>query len=255
MRKHLVWVLAIAITATAVGVAWATEVYQVQGKIAPKKLPKKKKKPVTLTAGISHRVVEDPSARPAPSASVNLDFDKDIKLYTKGLKTCNASSISTASTATATQKCGAAKLSIGPTVPYGSGSTPKNAAVVRPAVGSDINAVVTVFNGQPQGGSPVVLLHTVNPVTGTTVLTGKVVGGPTGFGRSLAVSTPPLAGGQATIIDFTTTIKKTWKFKGKKRSFVSSSCRDKKIKFQARYVGQNGSSANSTVVQKCIQKG
>jgi hypothetical protein len=254
MRKHLVWVIAAGLALSMYGIAWAANTQTIQGTVSPKKLFKKTKKPVKLKLTVSTRDTTNPSARPSPSASVNVDLDKDLALSSKGLKTCNPASIATASTATAVQTCGGAKISAGATVPYGSG-TPQNAAVVRPAVGSDIPAVVTVFNGPPSGGAPTVVLHTSNVVTGTTVLTGKIVKSTqAGYGKTLVVTTPPLAGGQASIIDFTATIKKTYKFKGKKRSFVSSSCRDKKIKFQARAIFTDGSQASGTSVQKCIRK-
>jgi hypothetical protein len=252
MRKHLVWVLALAVALGGASFAWAANTQTVNGQVTPKKLFKKVKKPITLRLTVSTRDAADPTARPTPSSQVNVDIDKDIGFFNKGLKTCNPSSISTASTATAKSTCGNARVSTNNQVPYGGSGTPQNAAVVRPQAGSDIAAVVTVFNGPPQGKKPVVVLHTVNATTGTTVLTG-VVGPPTaaGYGHTLAVPTPALAGGLASIIDFTAQIKKTYKFKGKKRSFVSSSCRDKKLKFQARATFQDGSSASGTSLQKC----
>jgi hypothetical protein len=250
MRKHLVWVLALAVAIGAAGIAWGAVTETMQGSVSPKKLPKKKAKPVKLRIASSARDASDPSARPSPSTVVNYDLDKDIKIFTTGLKTCNPNSISSSSTAQANQKCGKARISVPGTVPWGGAGNPLNSAVVRTPVG-DIPAVVTAFAGQNQ----TIVVHTVNSVTGTTVLVAKVKKGPAGYGKTISAPTPPLAGGTATLIDFTTTIKKRFFYRGKKRSVVSSSCRDKKIKFQVRSSRQDGTTASDTAVQTCIQKG
>lgn len=269
MRKHLVWVVAAGLAFSMYGVAWAANTQTIDHLLTPsKKLPAKSKfgKPAKLKVAVSTRDANDPSARPSPSKVVNVDFDKDVKFNTDGVKKCTAN-ISTASTATATQLCSASKISLGATIPYSrptsrasaSITSAQNAAVVKPAVGSNINAVVTAFNGPKQGGKPSILLHTNNVVTGTTVLTG-VLNPPSqaGYGKTLAVTTPPLAGGQASILDFTVTIKKNYKktVKGNRVTvgFVGVNCKDKKLKTQARATFADGSTASGTHVQACTKK-
>jgi hypothetical protein len=261
MRKKLVAVaaLTIALAVGVSGIAWGVINEPIQATVSPKKLPKKKKQPIKLRIASSARDASDPSARPSPTTVVNYDLDKDLKVFTTGLKTCNPSAISTASTATALQKCGKARISVSGSVPWNGRTTPSsgplNAAVVRPEAGNDIEAVVTAFNGKPSGGSPTLVIHTVNAVTGTTVIIAKVIKGPAGYGKTISATTPPLAGGLATLIDFTTTIKKTYSYRGKKRSVVSSSCRDRKLKFQIRSVRKDGTTTGSTSQQTCKQKG
>jgi hypothetical protein len=260
MRKHLVWVLALVVVFGAYGIAQALNTQTIQATFKPnKKLPPKSKrgKPAQVKVTVSTRDAQDPSKRPSPSEVFNVDFDKDVKFNTDGVKKGTAN-ISSASTATAISLCKASKISFGGTVPYGSG-TPQNAAVVQPAAGSNINAVVTAFNGPKSGGKPSILLHTSNPVTGTTVLTG-VINPPSqaGYGKTLVVQTPKLAGGNASIIDFTVTVKKNYtkRIRGKKVTvgYVGVNCKDKKLRTQARVQFQDQSTASATSVQKCTKR-
>lgn len=254
MRRHLVWVLASSAALGTVAIAQALNTQTVQVTVSPhKKLPKKGTgKSVKAKLTLSTRDAADPAARPTAGRSVNIDFDKDLRLFTKGLKRCNPSSIASATTEAAIQKCGKTKVSVGRTVPYGSG-TPQNAAVVRTPVG-DIPAAITVFNGTPSNGRPRVLVHTVNSVSGTTLLEATLVKGPAGYGESLLVVSPPVAGDQASIIDFTVTVKKSFKYKGDPHGFVQATCKDRKIKSQARARFADGSTASGTFVQSCTGK-
>jgi hypothetical protein len=261
MRKHLVWVLALVVVFGVYGIAHALNTQTIQTTFVPnKKLPPKSKrgKPAKLRTAVSTRDAQDPSKRPSPSEVFNVDFDKDVKFNTDGVKKCTAN-ITSASTTTATSLCKASKISFGASVPYGGTVTPQNAAVVQPAAGGNINAVVTAFNGPKQGGKPTILLHTSNPVTGTTVLTGVLQGSTqAGYAKTLVVTTPKLAGGNASIIDFTVTVKKNYtkRIRGKKVTvgYIGVNCKDKKLKTQARVQFQDQSTATATSVQKCTKR-
>src|SRR5919108_2185752 len=184
MRKHLVWALALSAALGTAGIAQAVNTQTVQVTVSPhKKLPRKGTgRSVKAKLTLSTRDATDPAAQPTPGRSVNIDFDKDLRLFTKGLKRCKPSSIASASTEAAIQKCGKAKVSVGRTIPYGSG-TPQNAAVARTAFG-DVPVAITVFNGTRSKGRPTVLVHTVNSISGTTLLVATLVKGPAGYGES-----------------------------------------------------------------------
>ena len=253
MRKVLVWGLAMAVALSAVGVALAANIQTIQSTVSPKKLPKKgKPKGITIRTAESTRDASDPNGRPTQSTVFNVDLDKDIKVNVNGLKKCNPSSISTASTATAISKCGKAKVSVGATVPYGGSGIPQNAAVVRPAAGSDIAVVVTVFNGTPSGAKPTLLLHTANTTSGAAVLTGTLQkSSQAGYGKTLTIPTPPFAGGLATIIDLTVKLHRKYKVGGQTHQYIAANCHDKKINVQARVFFEDGSNAQARSVQKC----
>ena len=75
------------------------------------------------------------------------------------------------------------------------------------------------------------------------------------YGLMLDVNVPPLAGGTAVIQQFSATIKKTYRSGGKKRSILSATCKDKKLKFQARFTDNQGQLATGTDKQSCKRKG
>jgi hypothetical protein len=117
----------------------------------------------------------------APSAaSVALDFDRDIKFKTKGLKECAPASITGRPTQDAIAACKKARV--------GSG--------LATALGAGAAGPVTAFNGRKQGGSPTLLLHSVT-VGLPVVLQGTLVHSPVGgrYGKRLNVPVSYAAGG------------------------------------------------------------
>jgi hypothetical protein len=246
MRKHLVWALGVVVALVSVGAAVAAPNTQtITGRVSPSKLPKKTKAPVSLFINVASANPGNPFQVPNPTTLAKVDFDKDIKVQQKGLATCNSSQFTAATTTQqAKSMCGAALLGSGTAaiqVPSGPSIPPVN-----------ISAVVTAFNGK----SKQLILHTYNSLSGAQTLVGKL-GPSTGgskYGTTLTVPVPPLAGGTAVITGFNTKVKKTYRHKGKKLSYVSSSCKDKKIQFQARFTDSQGQTATGTFTQKCKQK-
>jgi hypothetical protein len=74
------------------------------------------------------------------------------------------------------------------------------------------------------------------------------------YGMTLIVPVPPLAGGTAVITGFNTNVKRTYRFKGKKRSILSATCKDKKLLFQARFTDNLGQQATGKSKVTCKQK-
>jgi hypothetical protein len=214
--------------------------------IAPKKLYKKIFTPASLEVTTA-LTTSAPGGFPSPTTHVVIDFDKNAKIFTKGIPTCNAAALQSTSTEVALQECGNAKI--------GAGS---GQAVIK--VGSNLvpaPATVTAFNGVPVGGKPVVLLHTYSttPVQTTLVLIGTVSNyNKEGYGPRLDVVVPLIAGGNGALTDFNVTIKKKYKYKGKPVSFISAKCpASKKLKVRSVFTFQDGQTSNPTYLQKCAQ--
>jgi hypothetical protein len=248
MRKILICVLGLAVALGSAAVAMAVPNTQtIDGTVKPKKLPKKgKAAPIKLVVDVSASNSGNPNSVPFPTTRARVDFDKDVKYQQKGYPTCDFSGFSAATTTTAAKdECGDAQIGTGGAnvqVPTGAGAPP-----------IQVPAQVTVFNGKGKG----IILFTSNTLSGGTVLPGKIkksdAGGP--YGVMLDVTVPPLAGGAAVIQQFDATVKKTYRSGGKKRSILSSTCKDKKIKFQARFTDNQGQLASGTDTFKCTQKG
>lgn len=217
--------------------------------IKPQKLSKKTAEPVTLDVKTA-TTTTNPAANkgaPIPAVEAIVDFPKGLKIFSKGYPTCDAGLIQNTSTEAALEACKKAKI--------GTGS-----GTADLVVGEKIFAVgttIVAFNGVPVGGKPVILLHTYSqsPIQTTLVLVGTVTEyNKQGYGARLDVTIPLIAGGQGAITGFQVKIFKTFSYKGKVRSYVSSTCLNKKMKARGEFVFKDGESLTPEVVQKCAQK-
>lgn len=254
MRKHLIWVLALAVALLSAGTAWAVpNIQSVTGTFSPKKLPAKKRVPISLFTDVSATNPGNPFQLPNPTVLSKVDYDKDGAFYQKGFPTCDPTQFTAATTTDqAKSTCsdsliggGSAKIA----VPTATGAPPINIA-----------AVVTAFNGAHK----TVILFSYNTLSGAQTLVGTIGkpdpgpppgGAGSGYGITLTVPVPPLAGGSAVITEFNTKVKKTYHYKGKKRSLFSSRCGPgKTLNIQARFTDNQGQPAVGTGSQKCKQK-
>jgi hypothetical protein len=214
--------------------------------VSPKSLPKKTATPGTLKVTVKTGTTS-PTGIPSPAVHDVIDFDQSATLFTKGLPTCDPNAIQNTSTEVAEQKCGKAKIGTGTSttlLPLGGVGTPELTKV-------------TAFNGVPQGGKPVVLLHAygTSPVQTTLVLIGVVSNlNKEGYGPRLDVTVPPIAGGNGAITDFQVTINKKWSYKGKQVSFIAAKCpAAKKLKSRGAFTFKDGVTLTALATQSCTQ--
>lgn len=218
----------------------------IEASVAPKGLYKKKALPVTLNVEVKTGTT---AANGVPSPAVHdvIDFDKNLSLATKGLPTCTAQQLQNTTTEAAELACGKAKIGSGSAITL----LPLSVLYTEPTK-------VTAFNGAPQGGKPVVLLHAygTSPIQTTLVLVGTVSNyGKEGYGPRLDVTIPPIAGGAGVITDFKVKIQKSWTYKGKKMSFVNAKCpASKKLKYRGAFTYADGVTINADTTQSCTPK-
>lgn len=217
--------------------------------ITPQKLSKKVAEPVTLDVTTA-TTTTNPAANngaPIPAVEAIVDFPKGLKIFTKGYPTCDAGLLQNTPTEIAIEQCKRAMI--------GSGSGTADLVVGTKIF--PVGTAITAFNGVPVGGKPVILLHTYSqtPIQTTLVLVGTVTNyDKEGYGARLDVSIPLIAGGQGAITGFHVKIFKTFTYKGRKRSYVSATCINKKMKARGRFVFKDGESLTPQLVQKCTQK-
>lgn len=201
--------------------------------VTPKKLSKTRLTPGALKVVTDTTSVTNPNGVPSPAIHVVFDFDKNTRLYTKGLATCNSAKIQSVSTEEAERICAKAKI--------GSG---KATALLPLGQLYTVNQVVTAFNGKPQGGKPTVILHTygTTPLQVSLVLVGTVTQrNKEGYGPRLDLNIPKISGGIGALTHFEVKISKKWRFKGHKRTFISSKCTgSKKLKARADFTYLDG---------------
>jgi hypothetical protein len=216
----------------------------IEGAVTPKGLYKKTASPASLFVDVKTGAT---TGIPSPAVHDVIDFDQNLTLATKGLATCNASQLQNTSTEAAEKACGSAKIGTGSATTL----LPLGTLYTEPTK-------VTAFNGVPQGGKPVVLLHAygTSPLQTTLVLVGTVsTYGKEGYGPRLDVTVPPIAGGVGVITDFNVKIQKTWTYKGKKTSFVSAKCpASKKLKYRGAFTYKDGTTITAIHSQACTPK-
>jgi hypothetical protein len=234
-------VIGLAGALTAVGISSAaTNVSISESKgIAPSKLSKNKFKPASLNVVVESST-DTPEEFPTRVTNTRIDFDDDGKITTKGLPVCRAE-LDNTTTEVARQRCRSSII--------GTGTA---AAVIPPGV--DTGAVVTAFNGPKKGKKPTILLHARTDVGITQVLKGTIstLGKQGDFGHRLTVPVPPLPAG-AVLTRFETTVKKSWKHKGKKYNYVTARCHDgnKTLNMKGLIALAEGPNQSSSASQKC----
>jgi hypothetical protein len=215
--------------------------------ISPKALYKKTSSPGSLFVDVKTGTTNPASPAPSPAVHDVIDFDQNLSLASKGLPTCAAAKIQNTSTEEAERACGNAIIG------KGEATTLLPLGTLYTAPGK-----VVAFNGTPQGGKPVVLLHAyvTSPIVTTLVLVGVVSDyGKEGYGPRLDVTIPPIAGSSGAITDFKVTIKKSWTYKGKKMSFINAKCpASKKLKYRGAFTYKDGTTITATHTQACTPK-
>lgn len=245
--------LLVAAIATSVAIAGPTVVgkdgntQSIDSKIAPKKLSKTTLTPASLRVTTKTTSTTAANGVPSPAIHAVVDFDKNARLYTKGIPTCDPAKLQSTSTEVALQLCGKAKIGTG----AASALLPVGAQVYT------VNQTVTAFNGVPQGGKPIVVLHTygTTPIQTTLVLVGPVTNyNKEGYGPRLDLEIPKIAGGTGALTDFQVKIDKKYFYKGKKRSFVSAKCTSGKLKARGTFTFLDGEQLTAFSTQGCTKK-
>jgi hypothetical protein len=227
--------LAICGAMSVTGVAMATDstgsnFSLLASKVTPTKLSKTKFKPAKIfvdTSTLSNAnpgTPTSPGNTPVPTTNVLLTFDKSqIKLTYKGLPQCKAS-LEQTTTQTAEQLCGSSKVGSGAaTACLGQSGVPCT---------SKVQFKVTAFNGPTKNGHPTLILHSRNDqLQLTTILLGTY----NTKAYTLNVPIPPSVYTLATITDFFTTAKKSFKDGTHKRSYVSARCKKGKIPLKGKF--------------------
>ncbi len=231
-RNYVIGALAVAVAAVLpAGASAAVTSQTIKFAANPAKASKSPKTPTPVSVRVDTDSTWD-AYGPAPTAptpattDADIDFDNDFVFNTKGIPTCNPTSLAGTTTAAAVAVCGSSQV--------GSGSATLNGAV------GPRTAVVTAFNGTPVNGQPQLLLHTrLDSLNITQILPGVLQTSPLGgdYGKRLHVDVPAaqIGGGFEVITHFDTTVSKPLTIKKKvgkktvkvKSGYVVASCRDK----------------------------
>lgn len=247
MRKHLVWVLGLALAIGVANIAVGANTQKITGTFKPNtNLSATNFKPGNLNV-VTETGDTDGNVSPATRAKVF--FDDDLRFTTRGLARCTPSQLNNTSTAQAKARCGNAQVGAGAALVALGGSTAPSAR---------LGATVTAFNGPPRNGNPVILLHsrTDPPLNSTVVLVGVLRGLPRAgdFGNVLDVTIPPLPGNTA-ITRFQVKVQKSFRFRGNRRSYVSGRCGDgnRKLNYKGTFIFDGSPTKTALDSQTCTR--
>ena len=242
-RKFLIGALAAAVAVSVTGIAYSAQTQTAQMNVKPKKLPKKKRKNVSLFVRVATQDPTSPSGIPSPATRAQVNFDNAF-LFRPGVagKCAQTQIADSPDTATARSRCRSALVGTGSAIVLSPSGDPQNP--------NAFGGVVSAFNSTPQGGRPTLILYTYiealnfgQPLIGVL----KKSGAGRDFGKVLDVTIPPLTGGAA-LVDFRVTVGKPTK-----PGYVRANCSDKnkRLNIKAKFTYANGTSLTARAKRRC----
>jgi hypothetical protein len=221
-------------------------VITIDGAISPQALPKKEAAPITLD--LSGTLKSSDGSHPVALKTLDLEFDKNGHLNTKGLATCSVAKLQSTLTAQAKAACGDALV--------GEGKVTAEIAFPEQAP-FGASGPLLIFNGAPKGGKQVLIFHVYAHVPApTTFVTTALISKQGGkYGTRALVSIPTIVSGQGSLTSFKATLHKTFTYKGKKQSLLTASCPTGSLYAHGTFVFADGSKASGDVVRGCVPKG
>jgi hypothetical protein len=185
-----------------------------EGEIAPNRLPRSAPAPVSVR--VAGNIKTTGGMRLPQLRKIAVAINKAGTLYDNGLPTCKVSRIQPATEQVARQRCGDSIV--------GSGHV---TLVVRLPSQSDYISRnnLLAFNGPTRKGKKSILaqVYSKNP-PGAIILTFTVSKHRGVFGNVIETTLPKYAENWAYLTQFEMTLGRTYRWRGKQRSFISASC-------------------------------
>lgn len=218
-------------------------IIDVDGGFAPTRLPKHTFAPISLSVRGDISTVD--GSQPTAVSRVVVDYDRNGLLTTRGLPQCDPGQIENTTTPAARQACG--KALVGEGFASGTVQFPDDAPFAA-------SSTVLAFNGTPQGGHPVILLHAYAFVPAPTTFVVPVVITKVNKGRYKYESTldaPVIAGGYGVVTHFDLKIDRRYSFKGKRLSFLAARCADGRLQATGTVNFVDGGTVTGSVFRPC----
>jgi len=247
MRKYLMLTMAIAalVAVSVAGIATGADKpvtveagnlrVTFNGGFSPKKLPKKKFAPISLTA--SGKIETKDGTHPPALKSVVLESDKNGAINVKGIPVCKSGKLQSRDTRAAEKAC--------PKSIIGSGTTdievqfPESKPI-------PVESKLLVFNGGFSGGTTTLYIHAFITVPTpaavvTTVKIKKIHNGR--YGLKSVATIPKIAGGSGSVTAFSLKITK--------KGVLTAKCPDGKLQVHGDALFADGTKASATILRTC----
>ena len=246
LRAHVlaaVLVLVLAGSALAIVLRAGNLVVTTDGGFTPTTLPKKGFAPIKLHG--FGKIDTGDGTPPPVLETVTIWFDKHGEVETRGLPICRPSQLAATTTERARKAC--------PDSIVGKGVG--KAVVLFPEQGPiPASSPITLFNGPPKHGNPVVLAHAYLTVGGPSTFVvpieiQKVNQGRYGFKTIGRI--PRIAGGFGIPLYARLNIGREWKYKGKTLSYANAGCPDGRLQAKGQFRFKDGTFLQGSVFKPC----
>jgi hypothetical protein len=183
--------------------------------LKPTVLPRKERVPVAVR--VAGDVWTEPVTSPPPQLrTITVEINRQGRIFDRGLPICNVKEIQPATERNARKVCGGAIV--------GKGSIVAQVSVPTQSL-FEVKANLLVFNGPRKNGRKIILAQAyARKPPGAFVLVFSVTKQPGEFGTVMSTTLPPGTERWAYLTHFDMTLKRTYEFHGRERSYVSAAC-------------------------------
>jgi hypothetical protein len=217
------------------------------GGIFPSMLPRHSQRPIS--ARINAEIGTVDGSHPPAVGTLNIDFDKSIRVNAKGLPVCTERQLEARSTVTAKKAC--------PNAIVGSGEGMVEVAFPEQTPFTAKGPIV-LFNGGTHGGTTLLFAHAYVAVPAPTavIATVKITRIHRGhYGTHTVSQVPVIAGGAGSVIKFKLSIGRKFTYRGKKESYLTASCPTGHYYTEGEILFRDGSMLKGIHVLPCTPKG
>lgn len=222
-------------------------ILELNGGVAPKALPRNRLAPITLR--ISGSISTSDGTQPPAAARVIADFDRHGTVNARGLAVCPAGKLQARSTRAAKRAC--------PKAIIGAGKTTVRVAFPEQAPFYSTGPLV-LFNGGVRGGVTTMYIHAYVNVPAPTAIVSvvKIRHVHKGrFGTRAIARIPKIAGGYGSVTRFAMAIRRSFHFRGKRRSYLLARCANGRFFAHGDVLFAAGLRIGGTVVRACRSRG
>lgn len=247
LKKRAAIVLAVASLLTAAGAEGAllkvgNLVLTADGGFTPRTLPRHAYAPIAFEGHADFN--ETDGSIPPALRQVILEFDRDGRLSTGGLPTCDPSLLQEATPQEARAKCASAIVGTG-----------HIEALIEREGGPpyDVTAAATLFNGPRENGNPTVIFHarTTVPARQSFVVAIPIERRGGSYRYRVTFDVPPIDAGRGSLVHIDIHIDRRYRFRGVKRSYVSARCSDNVLSTRGRFTFADGTLIEGSVEKPC----
>lgn len=215
------------------------------GGFTPSQLPHSSYAPIDFEGSTDLKAV-DGTIPPALQQLV-LDFDRDGRLSTGGIPTCQPSQLEEVTPQEARNRCHGAIVGTGH---------------ARALIGLEgqppvlASSPITLFNGPRLGGKPTVILHAriTAPAVQSFVITIPIEKRAGEFRYRATINLPQIAGGHGSLVHLDASVGKRYRFGGRERSYITARCGDGILRTHGRFTFDDGTIIDGSVEKACTAR-